>query len=183
MTANRVLQICYVGDAEKIFDTSYADAIKQLLVGDIDAMAYVAGKPTALFKKLETIAHDPGMGKLLKRLHFIPIRNKKCLAKYYVASTIGPSDYSWVETEIPTIAPKAVIAYFHDLGNKPGDQEKRQKVTQLYNLIKSNIARLKATGHPKWKEVDVDAPPLKGWKIDPSIRHNVELKKIDSLFD
>ena len=50
-------------------------------------------------------------------------------------------------------------------------------------IIKANLDRLKATGHPKWKEVDLAAPPIKGWKTDPMVQFKVDVKKLDNLFD
>ena len=184
ISVNQVLSANYIGDVDKKFDLSYADAVKMVLMDTIDAMALVAGKPSPLFKKLEAAAADPNMGKLIRRVHFVPVTNKKLFDKYYVPSTIGPEDYAWVESDVPTVAVKAMLVHFHP-ETTASDAEDVQdvKIAKLYQIIKANFDRLQQSGHPKWKDVDLKAPMISGWKSDPAVRFNVDTKKLDTLFD
>lgn len=184
VSTSQVLSAYFVGDVDKRFDLTYEEAIKALLVDKIDAMAVVAGKPAPLFKKLETIADDPNMGKLLQRLHFIPVDNPKLFKAYYLPSTIGPEDYSWVDESVPTAAVKAVLVYYNNEAEFSKNESARHfKIARLYGMITANIDKLKAEGHPKWREVDLNEPPIEGWRTDPDVKSKVDTKKLDSLFD
>lgn len=163
---------------------SYEDAIKDLLVDKIDAMVMDTGKPALLFKKLEKMAGNPEMSALLGRLHFLPITNPRLLEKYYVPSTIDPPDYAWVKAPVPTVALTAILVHYTPAGETgTGAQMKDLKISELYGIIRSSLDDLKTNGHPKWKEVDLQAPPVKGWKSDPAVVHMVDKKRIDQLFD
>ncbi len=180
-----ILSANFVGDVEKIFDIKSEDAVMKLLYDEIDAMALVAGKPTPLFKKMEKMTLDPKMDKLLKRIHFLPVTGSKITEKYYVKSSIDPADYAWIPESVPTVAVKAVLVNYK---SNPSDQDENSlghemKISKLYQIVKSNIEQLKKNGHPKWKEVDLNAPPLGGWKIDPCVKFEVNPKKVKSIFE
>lgn len=184
VSVSAILSLNYVGDVDKIFDLKSEDAIMKLLYGEIDAMVLVAGKPTPLFQKMEKMANDPKLKQLLNRVHFLPITGPHITEKYYVESSIDPADYAWVSKSIPTVAVKSVLVNYNAHPANPDKEELECDLKLgLYQILRSNIEELKKTGHPKWNEVNLNAPPLGGWKIDPCVKFDVNPDKVKSIFD
>ena len=166
LTAKNLLNIAGIKPAEEL-SLSTVDAVTAVLLGEVDAMFYVAGKPVKLFTNLNEVDNEVAM--LLKNVHFVPITNEKILDEY-VRSDIGPGEYSWVKTTIPTVAVKAVLISFDFSSGKSAYYRMRcEQLSKIGQSIRYNIGDLKQKGHPKWKEVDLEKK-FGIWKLDECSR-------------
>ncbi len=151
----------------QMFKIEPPQGVVAVLNGEVDAVIFVGGKPVKMFKNMEGIADlkvGPNAGKL-DQVHFLPIDDKRLLSEYKPAS-IKHEDYSFVASDIPTIAVTSVlITYDYKRKNDLYYKDQCQNMAKLVTLIRSNLIDLKANGHPKWKEVDLDAE-IGGWKRD-----------------
>lgn len=96
------------------------------------------------------------MPPLVKQVHFIPLDDSGILNEY-VASDISSNDYSWLDGNVQTAAVKAVLVSF-DFSSKRNAYFRR-RCGELKNLgiaIRDKFDHLKSTGHPKWKEVNLE---------------------------
>jgi TRAP transporter TAXI family solute receptor len=142
-----------------------AKGVATVLAGEADAVFYVAGKPVKLFTKLGELRRDPRRRHLLEGVHFVPLHHEK-MRRLYVASTIGPRDYKWLERAVPTIAVKAVlICYDFSSRRSPYFDIRCEQLSKLGRVVRENFDELKRNGHPKWKEVDLDKE-IGLWKRD-----------------
>lgn len=135
----------------------FSDGIELLLKGDVDAVIYVAGKTVPLFDNLAKLAHSHP--ELLSNIHFIPIVNNQMLisAGFYNA-TLLPSDYPIIKQVIPTIATKNLLISFNfSEENTPYSNSRCAQLKLITKAIRDNMLELKNTGHPKWKEIDLNA--------------------------
>jgi len=141
------------GQSEKI---SPAQGVVAVLKGDVDAVVFVGGKPVRLFKNLEDLSlpENRKYEGMLDQVHFLPLDDPKMLEEYKPAE-ITHDDYSFVEQKVPTIAVQAVmISYdFSQSDNK----SRCEKLGRLAKAIRNAMPQLKEKGHPKWKEVNLDA--------------------------
>ncbi len=127
-------------------------ALEQLRNGQIDALVYVAGKPTTLFKDIAT-----GSG-----LHFLPIDYTPRLMETYLPARLGSADYPGLipagET-VNTVAVGAVLAVY---SWNPG-QGRYAKVARFVNRFFENFQTFQQPSrHPKWREVSLPAV-VPGW--------------------
>ena len=84
-------------------------------------------------------------------------RDDPRLLREYQSAQIGMTDYDWVDTTVPTIAVKAVLMSFDFSGKQsPYFIQRCQQLATLGQAIRANLNQLKQTGHPKWKEVNLD---------------------------
>lgn len=140
-------------------------AVEAVLLGKADAMIYVAGKPTKLFSNLADLRNEPEYRGLLDEVHFLRLDDARML-KEYAASSIGPSDYPWVKETIPTVAVKAVLISFDfSARSSPYYDLRCSQLGTLGRVIRTNIKHLRQTGHPKWREVDLDEG-IGTWQFD-----------------
>jgi uncharacterized protein len=161
LTAKNIFRILGIrADREESLGTD--EAIQRVLTGELDAMFYVAGKPTPAFEPLAKIAASgqPEMVQLLEQVHFVPISEPEIFAETYEQDGVflGPEDYPWMTEQVPTAAVRAILVSF--------DFSSRQnayytlRCTQLGTLgqaIRDNLGVLQSGGgHPKWQEVDLD---------------------------
>jgi uncharacterized protein len=65
------------------------------------------------------------------------------------------------------VAVKAVlISYDFSSRRTPYYRKRCEQLSQLRRLVRDNVAELKQSGHPKWKEVDLDEA-IGIWERDP----------------
>lgn len=144
-----------------------SDGIVAILKDQADAMLFVGGKPVKLFKNLEKLMKepDPETAALPAQLHFVPL-NDAALATEYTPAEITAKDYGFVEANVPTIAVASVlVARDVSAGKKPVQKQRCDALGKLGKALRANLAFLQENGHPKWKEVDLDAP-IGIWKRD-----------------
>ena len=115
------------------------EALDALRKGEIDAMFYVAGAPATLFSE-STTADD--------KFQLIGVDDKALDS--YLTAVIPAGTYKWQESDVRTVAVKAVLITFSYAG------EQCQNVAKVAKIIHENKAWLDANGHPKWREVNLD---------------------------
>lgn len=127
-------------------------ALEQLKNGEIDALVYVAGKPTTLFKDIA-----PGSG-----LHFLSIDYTPQLMETYLPARLGAEDYPGLipaGEAVNTVAVGAVLAVY----NWDPGQFRYAKVARFVNRFFDNFAAFQQSSrHPKWREVSLPAV-VPGW--------------------
>ncbi len=124
---------------------------------DIDVVVVVAGQPAKVLSDMQAGAKD-----LIKLLKFDPnhARSKEAL-KTYVSTTIRQSNYPNLLTEdIPALAVKAYLTTYN--------YEQTSAATKYLGAFGKSLCEnfnvLQSKGHPKWKEVKLELPPLgRGW--------------------
>ncbi len=155
------------------------EAVTGVLMGEVDAMIYVAGKPVKLFSNLDKLKSDPKYAQMLQTVHFVPLSDPKMLQEY-VSSEIRADDYGWSDETVPTIAVKAVlISYDFSNSSDPYRVMRCRQLGQLGQAIRENIGDLKQNGHPKWKEVNLEEN-VGLWKTDSCSRIRSEAGKPES---
>lgn len=143
------------------------EGVVAVLEGKADAVVFVGGKPVKLFKNMEQLAtpENAKFTDLLKHVHFLPLQEPRMLEEYPVAE-ITPQDYTFMEQPVPTIAVRAVLMTFDFAEAKSVGAKKRcEAIGKVAQAVRSQIDTLKDSGHPKWKEVDLNADPGL-WKMD-----------------
>jgi uncharacterized protein len=114
-------------------------ALESLRKGEIDAMFYVAGAPATLFSENTTVDD---------KFQLIGLDDKALDS--YLTTVIPAGTYKWQETDVKTVAVKAVLITFSYAG------EQCQNVAKVAKIIRENKEWLDANGHPKWREVNLD---------------------------
>lgn len=171
VTSINLFHIMNIEPGELVTDLKPMDAAASVISGDVDAMIYVAGKPVSLFTDLEKVKANPALAPYFEKTHFVPLDDEKIL-KEYVGSSIGGADYGWLDREIPTVAVKAVlIGYDFSKGTSPYYRMRCDQLARLSRAIRKNIDSLKANGHEKWKEVDLDQE-IGIWTLDTCSRRS-----------
>jgi uncharacterized protein len=115
------------------------EALDSLRKGEIDAMFYVAGAPATLFSE-NTTGDD--------KFQLIGVDDKALDS--YLTTVIPAGTYKWQESEVRTVAVKAVLITFSYAG------EQCQNVAKVAKIIRENKDWLDVNGHPKWREVNLD---------------------------
>jgi len=133
-------------------------ALERLRRGEIAAMAYVAGKPTRLFRDLK--AEDG--------LHFLSVPLTPELLETYLPSRLTNAEYQGLvkpDEPVETVAVGAVMAVY----GWTKDTERYAKVGRFVDAFFGRFDDfLKAPRHPKWKEVNLSAE-IPGWtRFEPA---------------
>jgi TRAP transporter TAXI family solute receptor len=154
LTASLVLDLLGVTPGE-VLTIGPDDSLSRLLAGEIDAFFYVAGAPTRLFQNEAIEA---------ARFHLIPIEDP-VLQTVYVPTQIPGGTYPFQPETTPAVAVKAVLmTYEFDPRRNAYHRESCQAVSDLSHTILTRFADLRANGHAKWQQVDLnDIPP--GWDV------------------
>ena len=150
MTATTVFNSLGV-DVEPV-SYDQALALEKLKSGEIAGMVYVAGKPTGLFRNLETAGG----------VHFVAIPPTAELLETYLPSQFTHEDYPLLVSEgepVATVAVGAVMAVYN--WNPQG--ERYRKVERFVNAFFDNFDEfLSPPRHRKWQEVNL-AAVVPGW--------------------
>ncbi|WP_428412338.1 TAXI family TRAP transporter solute-binding subunit [Pararhizobium sp.] len=164
LTSSLILDILQVKTGERVPLNPDA-ALPKLLSGEIDAFFYVAGAPAALFK------NNPIDG---TKFHLVPITEAPLLATY-TPSRIEAGTYEFQKQPVDLIAVKAVMmTYDYDVKRNAYQRDSCKAVSDFSNLILNNLDTLQATGHPKWKDVDLTALPP-GWQVGVCVKAGMAL--------
>ena len=159
LTSSLILDIMQLRNIERVA-TPAKDALAKLQNGEIDALFYIAGVPTKLFADTNIDG---------ARFHLLPI-NEPLLQASYVAANIKAGTYPFQTEDVNVIAVKAVMMTYEYRTQKNRYQKESCKaVSDLSNLMLTNLDRLKAEGHPKWKNVDLTAVPP-GWQVGNCVK-------------
>ena len=137
---------------------SNEEALTQLTVEkSIDVAIIVAGQPAKLFVDMK-----PEARKFIKILKLDEAAPETARArKTYFPATIRASSYpSWLADDVTTLTVKAYLVTY--------DYGLQSTVVNLNRFAESlceNFDKLQANGHPKWKQVKLELPPLgRDWR-------------------
>jgi TRAP-type uncharacterized transport system substrate-binding protein len=152
-------------------NTSYLSNEEALvkLTGDksIDVVVVVAGQPAKLLADM-----SPEARKLIKLLKFDASRpESKAALKTYYPATVRESSYPKLLTEdVPGLAVKAfLVTYDYALGSTVSSMRK------FARSLCENFPTLQASGHPKWREVELSQPELpQGWSYYPPMSREIQ---------
>lgn len=162
LTASLALDLAGV-TAERV-EIAPAASLERLLAGEIDALFYVAGAPTALFE-------DPAIDG--EAFHLVPLTDEVLRAVYQPA-TIPAGTYPFQSGAVDAVAVKAVLMTFaYDPRRDAYHRESCRAVTDISHLILTRFSELQENGHPKWRQVDLnDIPP--GWDVGGCVNAGLE---------
>ena len=163
LTANLILDLAQVEPAERV-DLAPDAALDALIAGDIDAFFYVVGAPAALF---QTERIDGGA------FHLLPLGGA-VLSAVYSAAEIAAGTYPFVREPVELLGVKAILVTFdYDPRENTYQQASCRLVADVSHLIVSHFDELEASGHPKWKSVNVtEIPP--GWQVSACVLQGVD---------
>lgn len=126
--------------------TGYRQALNALLDrdGKVDAVVFVAGQPVA------QLVVDAELGR--KHYRLLAARadrpEMKTANGVYYPAEISRQSYAWLADDVPTLAVKAYLITY----DYPQDFNRRAIAAFAQSLC-ANYDRLRAQGHPKWKQV------------------------------
>jgi TRAP transporter TAXI family solute receptor len=162
LTSSLMLDILQIKGVQKV-EVNPDKALPQLQSGEIDAFFYVAGAPASLF---QGDAIDGA------KFHLVPITEAPLLATY-IPAKIEPGTYTFEKQAVDTVAVKAVLMTFdYDKKRNAYHRDSCKAVADFSNYIITNLEKLQATGHPKWKTVDLTAVPP-GWKVGVCVKEGL----------
>lgn len=166
-TLYRMMFDAPIADANVSYLTNEEALVK--LTGDksVDVVVVVAGQPAKLLADM-----TPEARQLIKLLKFDSSKPESQAAlKTYFPVTVRSSSYPKLLAEdVPGLAVKAyLVTYDYALGST---------VSQLRKFAHSlcqNFGTLQASGHPKWREVELAQPPLgRGWVYYPPMAREMQ---------
>ena len=131
-------------------------ALDKLAAGEIAAMAYVGGKPLALFAGIRAP----------QGLHFLAIPLNSRLISAYVPTRLTAEDYPDLIAGSDTVDTIAVGTALM-VTNLPSDTERYRNIANFTDAFFTQFAKLQEPPHhPKWREVNL-AGDLPGWRRFP----------------
>jgi TRAP transporter TAXI family solute receptor len=166
ITAVNIFSILHIAPG-KSYKIDPPRGVVAVLNDEVDAVIFVGGKPVKMFKNMEELAGittGRNAGKL-KEVHFIPLDDARLLQEYKPA-LLTHQDYSFIDADVPTIAVTAVlITYDYSRRAQGYYRQQCRNLGRMVSLMGEHMSDLKATGHPKWKEVDL-AANVGNWRQD-----------------
>ena len=146
---------------EKARFLSNEEALSSLVTDrSVDVVIVVAGQPAKVFSEMKPEARS-----LIKLLRFDPkAPGGEDVLKTYFNATIRQSSYpNLLAEDVPSLAVKAfLVTYNYEQAHT------RQYLGNFARSLCDNFGRLQAEGHPKWKEVKLEMPPVgRGWSYYP----------------
>ena len=166
ITANIVFDKIGV-DIEAITGITPDKALKQFLMGEVDAIFFVGGKPISYINRLLEMKNDENLRKYTADIHLIPLDDER-LYDTYTKANIYPTDYQsknglhrLTESTVPTIAAQALlVSYDFSKNDTPYYKRRCEQVRQLNSVIRKKLDELanneSGKYHSKWAEVDLD---------------------------
>ena len=133
----------------------------------VDVVVVVAGQPARLLAEMK-----PEARALIKLLKFDAAQpESRAALKTYFAATVRAASYpNLLAADLPGLAVKAyLVTYDYALGSTVGQLRK------FARALCSNFATLQASGHPKWREVELALPELgRGWLYYPPMAQELK---------
>ena len=152
VTASVLFTLAGVVPAEQA-QLGAAEALAELKRGGLDAMIYVAGAPVRLFVDDVRTSDDLGL---------VAVDVPAIAAYYGEPVRLDASHYPWAKDGVRTVAVKAALVTYDYRVNR----EKCAYVGDIAGLVRAELGTLEQTGHPKWRDVDLDAAVI-GWDLAP----------------
>ncbi|SOF01601.1 hypothetical protein SAMN05446635_9702 [Burkholderia sp. OK233] len=136
---------------------SNEDALAALIVKKVDVAIIVVGQPAKLFNDM-----NPELLQQIRPLKVDPNAPETARAKQtYFPTTLRAASYpNWLKEDVPTLTVKAfLVTYDYGLRDTVGN------LNHFADSLCANFDNLQEHGHPKWKQVKLELPPLvRGWK-------------------
>ena len=128
------------------------------LTGDrsLDVVVIVAGQPAKLLADMK-----PEARQLIKLLKFDPAHptSQAALKSYFLTQVRASSYPNLLSEDVPSIAVKAFLVTY-DFKSAPTAEH----LARLAQSLCRQMRQLQASGHPKWREVELGLPELgQGW--------------------
>lgn len=160
LTARTLYQLMFdepISPANAQYLTNEDALVKLTVDKTIDVAIIVAGQPAKLFSDMK-----PEARKFIKILKLDEAAPETARAKKtYFPAAIRVSSYpSWLTADTPTLTVKAyLVTYDYGLQSTVGN------LVRFGESLCANFDKLQANGHPKWKQVRLELPPLsQGWR-------------------
>jgi TRAP-type uncharacterized transport system substrate-binding protein len=154
ITAARLFRLLNISPV--LSDDEPAAAIVRLRRGEVDAVAFVGGKPAPLLRLADT-----------EGLHLLPIPLTADVVAAYVPTRFSATDYPGL---VPTDGPVDTVAVGTGLfvGPAPPESDEYRKLAVLVDMFFSQFRTLLAPGHDeKWSEVNLSSL-IPGWQRFPA---------------
>ncbi len=147
-----------VGGKWRDVEIPYDRAFRALLVGDIDAFFFVGAAPVASLNRLSPNLRD--------QITLVSIEHKD-LDDVYEKTTIGSSQYAWLDKDIPTYNIKTVLV----CSVADETPEKADNLDKFLQMIKNNLSYLQdpKNAHPQWQNVSFGTDGIE-WEFHPLAR-------------
>jgi TRAP transporter TAXI family solute receptor len=147
---------------------SNEDALLKLITDkSVDVVAIVAGQPAKLFTDMK-----PEVGQFIKMLKVDPNHPSTPAAlKTYFKAVLRANSYpNLLKEDIAAFSVRAyLVTYDYNL------QDTRANLGKFARSLCQNFATLQASGHPKWKEVELAMPdPGAGWTYYPQTAQELQ---------
>ena len=170
ITANNILNIVDI-NVNQISDLTPKDAFIALVLGKIDAVFFVGGKPVSYINGMLEMSSNERLSKYVDNVHLVPLDDTR-LFQTYAKASFYPQDYRTEDglryltnTTVPTVAVRAILVS-HDFSKKDSPYYKMRcrQISQINSIVRKNLAVLTSGGfgnetyHPKWAQVDLDQP-------------------------
>lgn len=143
-------------DDDLVRTMSNEEALIQLVRDKtVDVVVVIAGQPAALFNGMEA-----GVEKYFKLLKVDQTSATAASLAGYSLSTIKASSYpNWLTEDLPSLSVKTMlVTYDYELA------QTRTVLTRFARAMCDKLPALQSSGHPKWREVSLNLPPLSaGW--------------------
>jgi len=162
LTATIIMDIMKINNAERL-PLGSGDALPMLVNGEIDALFCVAGAPTKLFS-------DPSLDG--SQIHLVDMTEAP-LKAVYTDAVIPDGTYPFQPEPVNTVAVKAVLMTYDYTPEKNAyHRESCKSVSDLSNILLTNIDELQINGHPKWNNVNLsEVPP--GWRVGKCVKEGM----------
>ena len=170
ITSNNILNTVDI-NVKQIYDLTPKEAYESLILGKVDAVFFVGGKPVSYINGLLEMKSNEKLSKYMDDIHLVPIEDER-LNQVYAKASFLPQDYvtkdrrhQLTQVTVPTVAVKALLVS-HDFGrdNSYYYRMRCEQVNQINSVIRENLTLLASGGfgdgsyHPKWSQVDLDQP-------------------------
>ena len=140
-------------------------AAREVVIGGVDAMIFVGGKPVPFFVDMEDLRNNPVYMDMFDHVHFITLDHPAVL-KEYEAATITRADYPWMPDDVKTVTVKAALISY-DFSNPANTYHAKRckQIRKLGDTMRQELPKLRQNGHAKWQEVNLDAG-IGIWQLD-----------------
>jgi TRAP transporter TAXI family solute receptor len=155
-----------IADANASYLSNEEALAKIISDTSLDVVVVVAGQPAKLFADMRPEARE--YIKLLRLDDKAP-ETTQATTTYFPATIRTGSYPNWLTEDIPTLTVKAfLVTYDYDL------RATKDSLNRFARSLCTNFDQLQNQGHPKWKEVNMELPPLgKGWSYYPPMEREL----------
>jgi uncharacterized protein len=163
LTATNLYQLMFGHTIDEASATTLSNEealLKMVTDQSVEVAVVIAGQPAPLFLGME-----PSVEKNFKLLRLDERDAATMLAmRVYATTVIKASNYpKWIRDDMPAFSVRTYLV--------TRDAERQLTQTSLVQFAKAlcaNLPLLQAQGHPKWRQVSLQLPPLgRGWRYLP----------------